>query len=290
MKMNIYPVKIDIEDNKRFADVAFLIDNEKFIDHSSELKEIFRLPLNSQNYQKWFNRQKITELTNDDMELFRKWFSRISTDSNESSKSGEKVKNLFNWLVKRHIKEKGRFTVADAIHDATITLCNHFKKEFVFVKVIEAVIFRNEVTEDDYKTEFLALYAPGINKDNIQTLSLEEQKLFKLPESLSFALYFDLNSDKAEIIDILNEQLDQFRDKFKNRLHVWGWSSSKRDIDHIKKHREWYWIWKKESLNGRGAYNRIVEEWNKNCSEKDYIDDVNIIEQAVGRYRKILKD
>jgi hypothetical protein len=46
-------------------------------------------------------------------------------------------------------------------------------------------------------------------------------------------------------------------------------------------------MWKEEKVKGRGIYNRIADQWNVS-GDKEYIEDVNLIEQGVYRYRKFL--
>lgn len=55
--------------------------------------------------------------------------------------------------------------------------------------------------------------------------------------------------------------------------------------------REWYWMYQSEKVNGKGAYKRVVEEWERIHPPKnqdDYIDQ-NVIEQAVSRYSKLIE-
>ncbi len=55
----------------------------------------------------------------------------------------------------------------------------------------------------------------------------------------------------------------------------------------IKRNREWYWTWRVEKEKGFGAYNRVLDKWNKKNSN-EYIDDINIVEHGVKNYRDFL--
>lgn len=53
--------------------------------------------------------------------------------------------------------------------------------------------------------------------------------------------------------------------------------------------RQWYWMYQEEKTGGRGIYKRILDKWNEQVEIEDNVFDQNVIEQAVLRYRKLLK-
>jgi hypothetical protein len=53
--------------------------------------------------------------------------------------------------------------------------------------------------------------------------------------------------------------------------------------------RQWYWMYQEEKSRGRGIYKRILNSWNNQVNEGLYISEQNVIEQAVLRYRKLIK-
>lgn len=55
----------------------------------------------------------------------------------------------------------------------------------------------------------------------------------------------------------------------------------------IRRDRKWYWEWK-ERQDEIGICGKILVEWNQPHPEEEWIDDPNIVEQAISRYRKQL--
>ena len=62
----------------------------------------------------------------------------------------------------------------------------------------------------------------------------------------------------------------------------------------IRRDRLWYWEWLSQKRD-MGVYSRILENWNKKCPTPEIddcghcINDNNIIEQAIHRYREFLQ-
>jgi hypothetical protein len=141
-----------------------------------------------------------------------------------------------------------------------------------FDRIIAHAILYGEIRDGDYITCEI-----GIDYPEVDIVDYDREP------KLIITLYPHYRI--KDIQDLLKREASQFTEKYNKEVLGKQLVSydSKQNVD---RDRIWYWMWKTEKDIGKGSYNRIADQWNQ--SSKVYIDDINIIEQGVSRYRKLL--
>ncbi len=268
-------IKIKIEDNSKYPDVAILVDRNSFLQYVKEIREILKLPVLPKKYKAWEKRQSHFEFTQ--YYKFAKWFINVYKDA---GKQENEAVGILEWVVKSVKKEKGLFTAVDALRKASICLCSRFKKEYNFIPVVESAIAKNVVEEKDYETAFLSLYAPSTSEKDKESLNPEEQELYKSPKYHTFALYFGFYTTKTEIDHILQTKLPSLKEKYKEMANSWGWNLVNQDvITNIKRDRNWYWLYQELK-----SYSKVTEKVN----QEGFSITRDGVMKAIQQYRKCL--
>ncbi|OGH29215.1 MAG: hypothetical protein A3B41_01245 [Candidatus Levybacteria bacterium RIFCSPLOWO2_01_FULL_37_26] len=276
--MEMEPVDISIEDNRKYADVAFLIDKDSFLTHLQSLRNIFILPVPSNGYSEWIDKNSRREFPEDKLPMFSKWFSKVFADNEKKLRQSNDV---LKWSIDYCKNEDSLFSVTDALRTASIRLCDRYKKNTLFIPVIEAAIVKNLVEEKDYANAFLSIFLPVKSEKDKQHLSFEEQLLFQTPRSYMLAFYFTPTITNKEIQQILKTELPRMKEEYGKIAQEWGWQIIKKDvITNIMFYRKWYWLKKLKSL----SYNEIAKLEEK---DKKFVSWDNV-RQKIKIYRKLL--
>lgn len=264
-------VTILIEDNKEFGDVAFLVDKPEVLNTIEILRK------------KW----GITKTNN--LNQFNSWknnlFEQRSLKQGEQDRlTRENIDDLSDCDLEVW-KEKIERVMPDVdfecdVRDLRIT----FNRPETFDKAISYAIVCGIIPDGVYKSTYFAVEAPTT------PLRLQDR-------TSRIAIYVTPQSKEEDVIKALLEVKKKF---FKEKYMYFPFYSlyDKDEATKIKRDRAWYWMKQEEKGNGKGAYNRILERWNKECPDpnlephdlcKHCIFETNVIEQAVSRYRKALK-
>lgn len=252
-------IEIEIEDNRLFAQVAFLVDSYSFLDLVSKVKKKFKINSFIKDSDEWKNH--FLNLAGFNLVEYKK-MEKINPEDNDWTKKSEWLKERENNFTKHTMLQKEFFdsvTKIRRIHNYPSSFDN---------AIVQAILY-NKVGE--FKTTKALLTLGGM----LPNLDKNDQNLM---------ISLSPTSTKKEVIEAFNEA-KELREEYEltNPLSK---KLDKDTISTIKTVRDWHWT----QLNG-STYEELVDNWNKNLEEssEDYIFDSNKVEQAVARYRRILQ-
>lgn len=270
--MNI-PIKIKIDDERRFTDVAFLVDRDEFLRDLQELREKKGLkrdmPYDS---NKHWALDSIWGVTRD--QLFKHNdavapFEDILQNTNEMQVLSHEQKED---LLKKY-REAQRTLPGNAFEQDIQAIRDKYHKPPNFDRIIAHAVLYGEIRNEDYVTAEIDIDYPEVD---IVDYDREPLPIIKIYPNVSI----------KDIQVLFQNHVGEVLRKYQEEV-LGGKISNYDTKNNIKRDREWYWMWKEEKVKGRGLYNRIADQWN-NSGDKEYIEDVNLIEQGVSRYRKFL--
>lgn len=270
--MNI-PIKIKINDERRFTDVAFLVDRDDFLRDLQELREkrgLKREMLYDSN--KHWALDSIWGVTRE--QLFKHNdavapFEDILQNTNETQDLSHEQKVD---LMQKY-REAQRILPGNAFVQDIQAIRDKYHKSPNFDRIIAHAVLYGEIRNEDYVTAEIDIDYPEVD---IVDYDREPIPIIKIYPNVGI----------RDIQALFQDQVGEVLRKYQEEV-LGGKISSYDTKNNIKRDREWYWMWKEEKVKGRGIYNRIADQWNVS-GDKEYIEDVNLIEQGVYRYRKFL--
>ena len=175
-------------------------------------------------------------------------------------------------LLKKY-REAQRALPGNAFEQDIQAIRDKYHKPPNFDRIIAHAVLYGEIRNEDYVTAEIDIDYPEVDIVDYDREPLPIIKIYPNVSIKDIQVLFQVH---------VGEVLRKYQEE------VLGGKISNYDTkNNIKRDREWYWMWKEEKVKGRGIYNRIADQWN-NSGEKEYIEDVNLIEQGVYRYRKFL--
>lgn len=268
------PIKIKINDERRFTDVAFLVDRDDFLEDLNKLRKEKGL-----NKEKPYGSEKhwaldsIWGVTRE--QLFKHNdavapFEDVLQNTNETAELTHKQRKK---LMSKYRKAQ-RILPGNAFVQDIQAIRNKYHRPPNFDRIIAHAVLYGEIRDEDYVTAEIEIDYPEVD---IVDYDREPQPQIKIYPNASI----------KDIQEIFQNQLGEIMRKYQEEI-LEGKISRYDTKNNIERDREWYWMWKKEKENGRGIYKRIIDQWNKMHENKGYVEDINLIEQGVGRYRKFL--
>lgn len=272
--MNL-PIKIKIDDVRRFTDVAFLVDRDDFLKDIQELRNKKGLKKEMPyDPNKYWGLDSIWGITRE--QLFKHNdavapFEDILQNPNETQD--------LSYIQKRDLfkkyKKAQRILPGNAFEQDVQAIRNKYHKPPNFDRIIAHAVLYGEIREEDYVTAEIDIDYPEVD---IVDYDREPQVVIKIYPNIS----------SKDIQDIFQGQVEDVLRRYQEEI-LGGQIPNYDTKNNVKRDREWYWMWKKERENGKGIYNRIIDSWNDSVKPEDQIYDINIIEQGVSRYLKFLK-
>jgi len=270
MKMIMKPVNILLEENKSFAQVAFLVDNPLVLADIYELRKQYYLdsPLKfglyplifhfislcGENPAKFFNNKAIEPTS----EGFRHLI--------------EEPERLIQYLAEHQdgiLLGNDLFKIVLAREEKFITDITKIRRKYLYPSMFDSVIIQ-AVLFHEVKF-FKTAYATYINKP---AYSFEASEDFGEARDKILAIIATPYSTKKDILEAFKEGLARIRDVTES-THPLNSAVEKDTFNNIKRTRNWHW----QQKSGR-KYKELAEEFKI---------AQNSVERSVSRYRKILK-
>lgn len=273
-------IDIEIENNRKYLAVALLIDRDDFLGdiesvrdriHLSEIPYIFpSYPYDEANrIVNFYEKGQIS--INGTRELLEEFCSQTG------------LQNLYS-LDK---------TLGTAVMFAE-SLAKKYKRDRLYIPVILASILVAHIKEEDF-------LSTQMYEIDLKTVKEELMLLDKEDEILTIKV--NRESTKEEILSVF-DFIQKYYFKSEGVKNDGGLYQLYKNIpskkllktaNKITRDREWYWMYKNEKKKGKGIYERIMKNWEEShppkedVIDKDYIVDKNVIEQAISRYKELLK-
>ena len=271
-------IEIDITDPRVFAAVAYVIDQDDVQDRITAIRKSWKItaPISSEEFGRWIKEfhEDIT-LTPEAAETLEYATERLEIDSRHHVLTPLQELQMNKQLSEVRLIE---YEIQYSLHVLRMSdfyyrillkavLCNKILEEDIFeVKKIQNDTKRYDFKKNDtekFEAKMLGKVRKNdfLKKKYLEKIARNDTKKHFLADWLFEGMYKD-------------EKID---DPFKGDT-----------ISNIKRNRRWYWMWREQKKQGRGAYGRILEAWNKEFPNED-LADINIIEHAVSSYRNFLK-
>lgn len=256
-------IEIDINDNRRFADVALLVDKEKFLQDIHNLRAILGFPLYEGQYKEWVKQSERNELQNDTFQELVKWVIKQPECEFVDFPNKKHIDTLTALQHAYHKVIKGKLTITKVIDYLASFLCSKYKRNRNFKSVISKALITNKVTDDDYETVMLRLFPHTLASN--EDYEPDGKVFFEQPNYFGFALYFLPNTSKTELIKILDRDLPEMQ-RLYNDLILKQRPMNVVGLDimpSIQWYRDWYW------LNKQYGYQRISKmEMDKSADKR----------------------
>lgn len=251
-------IDINIEDRWKYGEVAFLVDREDFLEDIAVARRLLGI-------------RKL--ITHTQVEI-NKWFEE---EINQALKAKLNKRGL-------DLKRKKKFSFPVTESQKTIDrLLKKYHKPLFYSDILKSAILCGLVTDEDFSlTSYVQIIDP-----------MEYIERYKRGEFIGYpkiAIIISPETKPDEINELFRTGIQPEMDYFNH-----NYLNSKRNLpdtmSNIKKVREWYWMYQNERVNGKGAYKRIVDKWEKTHPPKDgdNLINQNTIEHAISRYKKNLK-
>lgn len=288
MGMDIKPIEIDIDDNKAFAQVAFLVDRTDFLKDIQEIRSKFQL----------------TSLFDEDSEELQGHFIKLSgftiKDFNEKYEVLTLL-NTFDTLLKDNKNEEADKllkTAKDArlaenkFEVALKVIRQKYGYPEMFDSVVKQAVLKNKV--DDFSTAYATSFdRPGHDSDE------DNPDLF-VPHDTVMAIVVTPYSSIPDIKKAFKECKTYVREIVELKTNAQIYKKVSQDtFTNIKRDRIWHW----EQKNGK-KYRELADKWNEKLNMHEradahpenkrvrcefcLIDDPNYIGQAVAEYRQYI--
>jgi len=267
-------IDIKIENNRKFASVASLIDRDDFLDdiHIVRKKIKQKIPYVFPTYP-------------------YKEANRLTT----FYQNGRISLNGVRELLEKFCKEAGLLNLYELdknLGTAVLfaeSLAKKYRKSRLYIPAILASILTGYIEEEDFlSTQMLELNSKFLEEkleemesdEEIVTIQVtRESTRQEVQQVFDFIQRYYFKTKKVEETDGLKSIYPKIPER-----KVFDTANN------IKRDREFYWMHKEEVKNGRGAIKRILDKWIAIHPEfENNESDYNIIEQAISRYRKFLK-
>ena len=250
---------IFINDKNLFNEVATLVDKPTYLEEQRKIRNIFGFPISQQQYMAWKRRYSFIKLTPKQDAEFTEWFCQLRIPS--ISKHINNYDNL-QWIK----KQEKIFSPPVALEKAAIHICSSFGKGWWMYKPVERAIATNVVEDQSEALPILTLYAPNVHSGNIAEIKRLYGDLFRIPNNISFALFFSDNMTDEQITAKIKKELPELKEQYRNT---------------IAKNQRWSSITRKSKLeNTRNLYIEylLIKEKNpefskEKCYEQIVIED-----------------
>lgn len=275
MKIKSYPnTKIMIEDNKKFADVALLVDNPNFINdieairHKLVIDKLFKGSL-----------RELEQYPYTEKEV--KQIEPLKSKALNSYENNQKTLNVINPKLDKWTNKQ---LILSLLYKETKPLLAKYGCPYLMLRAVVASIVCDRVVDEDYqlaKIDFIDQYRfEGVFKE-IPALAIEITPF----------------TSKSE----LEEEFEKRQVFYKDYLAFYGRLNaglSKDVISTIKRDRDWYW---EKNSNPKGFYLRAALKRENMTSEKyteaekeglkdfDYVQaSIAYVKKRVSYYKKLI--
>ncbi len=281
--MKMKQIEINIDNNRRFADVALLLDRSQLLKDINELRTILELPIEKSKYGKWVRWSEIKETTDSVFQNVAAWLTK-QPDCKYTDYLNKKHVDLLTALQHDYHGLKEKFDIAKVMDYLVSFLCQRYKKNMNFRSVIRMALILNTVTDNDYETTMLKLFPP---KPPLRTdYKPDEKEFFTKPNYFGFALYFLPNTPMNELVKILDRDLPKLRNMCNDLVFSpRNLNMQPQDvIPNIKWYRDWYW------LHNQYSYQQIVNLEERKSADKRIqgIVSKDRVIQGIKAYKKFL--
>lgn len=266
--------KIDIliKDNKEFGDVAFLVDKPTFLKAVERLRKKWGL-------DKLIALNKFKEWTNG---LFYKRETKQKEQEILRSQPTDHLSDVDLEVFKEQIER----VMPDVDFECDVRdLRIQFNRPETFDKAIAYAIVCGIIPDGVYKSTYWAH-------------DFSTPAPIRLQDRTSrVAIYVTPQSQKQDVLEAFKEVREGVLKSRSDGYDPFFSLYDKDEVTNIKRDRDWYWLYLEEQKSGRGIYERITDRWNKMCPDPGLdphdnchycVNDINIFQQAVRRYKKSL--
>ncbi len=265
MNKGVPPVDIQINDAKKFLDVAFLIDREDFLEELYESRKRWqkfeRLPIERQS-KYWMDFPWLKE-DKENFEMEKRRYSELNETLGDSEKA-EELDLFEKHALIDEVTELRQTIFLDRFYFEVKRLRKKFRRPPNFDQIIAHAILYGVVTEEDYITCDARVAFPD---------SIDPQE----PEVV-ITLYPLFREE--EVLRVLREEIpglmEEYESEFSENLIKYA---PKRDITYQRNLRNWYW--RKKAMSWSKLYQSIKE------SKEAILEDKTILE-AVKDYEERL--
>lgn len=192
-----------------------------------------------------------------------------------------KFKDWQQKLFDKGYKTQEEFEID--IRDLRIKL----NKPETFDKVIAYAIVCGKIPDGVYKSTYWRV-DPLVSPPSRLQSKTTRVAIYITPQSQHENVLKAFSEVKKRVFKARNDGYDPFFSLY-----------NKDTAKNIKRDRDWYWHWLNKKDKDKGVYRDICTEWNNRCPNpeldthekqcKHCIFDINVIEQAVSRYRQFLQ-
>jgi len=274
MNMKYEPVKIYIEDNKKYTDVALIVDRDDFLEQIDIVRRILGitlpLPDNKQFFRRWLELKQAELPKGEKLEVIKNLLNRFY-----KSEDGAKI---LERIIAQRKKEGSNIALSNILFLATTHLLSNFKLSANYSKAIEKLIISNVIDDYDFSSVIGCIFSPFwfLPKAN-RTIPID--KRINLPIRDGIMFYFYPHTTRKE----LHNAIDKNYDKLVAEYNEWfGKKDYNLDtISNIKRDRDWYW----QKKQGK-TYLQIAEEDKVNKIDPE--DFKETVRKAIKRYEKDL--
>lgn len=251
--MDMKPVRIDIENKRVYAQVAFLVDSPLFLDLVQQLRAKFKIEntFETDNYDQW--QKHLHELS--EMATLDLVQSEIIEPSNLKIKEADQ---------KRKYK-----LILDSFHKEIALIRETFQYPPHFDDLVMQATLFHRIT--DFKTVEVVMYQrtkesrPGTQNEMDSTTAI-------------LVTPFSTKEDVLQAFDDAKKMRDQIE-----RTNPLNTVLDKDTLSNIVRDRAWYW----DRVNKK-KHGEILEDWN-NDTNNFPVQEENDVVKAVSRYKKALR-
>jgi len=284
-------IEIEIEDPKKFANVAFLVDKADFLEDAAKLRQKWvqnSLVVPYEKYYDWYSNKfhKPSKI------LFKKHHEELAKYQN---KYRFKVGEGIPAQAKKELERVYRILPQWDFHFDMLHLTSKYHRPRFFVRVAIVATVCGKVTDKDYESVYINTTPMGI-PISISPIAPA------YPWLLEFELRFSPWTKETEIVEAFRSFKNSEK-SFEYYEKVWGKILNPDTISNIKRDREWYW----RNLDGKNykdiaiadnkgvKYYREAQEAEKhikNVPDKlatEYIRHLRDIEKYAEKVRKAIK-
>lgn len=234
-------IKIDLEgikDNRNYAIVAYLVDNDHFLEEVVRVRKLIGIgsPLGYVDATKWLNRK----------------LKGISKKDDHGNDMGISVTSM-NKADKEHFRNRTKLSINVG------TIKERFEKGLNFTQIIVYAILAGKVTDNECTlSSFCASYPFSQKFDDAEFYT----------EQPMVAIFVNPETKLKEVKTLMDTKVKELFDK-KKRIDT----STKRERTNIKRDRKWYWENHSSNPNRLG-YIKIAKK-NKGISSSTVRDAID---------------
>jgi hypothetical protein len=271
MDIKIEPIKIKIKDNKKYCEIAYLVDRKSFLETIYSVRNLFRIrlpiPPRTEQFKSWLNHLTNDTPNNEEIALIRKWFRNISPPSEK----------LFLAFINGYKGKKLTFSKVFFLIKSLIK--RRFALTHNYLNVIENAIVFNRVSDKTYSSVFCYIFNP-LWLNPIFQKRLSKKIKNNLPTEAGLMLFFTPQANKTELKKAIDLYYDQLIKDYHQHFRI-----PKKNIEtisNIKRDRRWYWLYE----NGLSYYQIAQKDEQKEKTDPLHLKET--IRQAIRQYRKRL--